>query len=119
MIAYVSEQGVDMDLSNSAGRTALHAAAVNGIEKVVDILIDECKVSPFVRWMQKRPIDYVPDNDNQVNRRIREKLRVYMDKLLIDASVSEELPPDNQTQIVRLLNCASRGNIQRMKSSKI
>ncbi|XP_071164693.1 CARD- and ANK-domain containing inflammasome adapter protein-like isoform X2 [Mytilus edulis] len=114
----LQEQGVDMDLSNSAGRTALHAAAVNGIEKVVDFLIDECKVSPFVRWMQKRPIDYVPDNDNQVNRRIREKLRVYMDKLLIDASVSEELPPDNQTQIVRLLNCASRGNIQRMKSFK-
>ncbi|CAG2202733.1 unnamed protein product [Mytilus edulis] len=112
----LQEQGVDMDLSNSAGRTALHAAAVNGIEKVVDFLIDECKVSPFVRWMQKRPIDYVPDNDNQVNQRIREKLRVYMDKLLIDASVSEELPPDNQTQIVRLLNCASRGNIQRMKS---
>ncbi|XP_052105062.1 serine/threonine-protein phosphatase 6 regulatory ankyrin repeat subunit B-like isoform X2 [Mytilus californianus] len=120
----LQQLGVDMDLSNSAGRTALHAAAVNGIEKVVDFLIEECKVSPFVRWMQKRPVDYVPDNGNKVNRRIREKLRDYMDRLLEAASMSElqnktkEAPPDKQTQIVRLLNCASRGNIQRMKSFK-
>lgn len=40
-------------------------------------------------YRQKRPIDYVPDNDNQVNQRIRVKLRAYMDKLLIDASISE------------------------------
>ncbi|CAG2252429.1 unnamed protein product [Mytilus edulis] len=118
-ITKLQQLGVDMDLSNSAGRTALHAAAVNGIEKVVDFLIVECKVSPFVRWMQKRPVDHVPDNGNKVvNRRIREKLRDYMNSLLEAASKSEELPPDEQTQIVRLLNCASRGNIQRMKSFK-
>ncbi|CAC5360680.1 unnamed protein product [Mytilus coruscus] len=114
----LQQLGVDMDLSNSAGRTALHAAAVNGIENVVDFLIDECKVSPFVRWMQKRPVDYVPDDGNKINRLIRQKLRDYMDRLLEAASKSGEAPPDKQTQIVRLLNCASRGNIQRMKSFK-
>ncbi|XP_076095446.1 uncharacterized protein LOC143066384 isoform X2 [Mytilus galloprovincialis] len=42
-----------------------------------------------------------------------------MDAILLkSASKSEELPPNRQTQIVRLLNCASRGNIQRMKNFK-
>ncbi|VDI29995.1 60kDa lysophospholipase [Mytilus galloprovincialis] len=111
------KEGVDMDLSNSAGRTALHAAAQNGIEKVVKFLIDECAVSPFVRWVQKRPIDYIPNNGNAVNNGIRTKLGKYMEDLL-NAELIPEEKPDKQTQIVRLLNCASRGNIKRMRAFK-
>ncbi|OPL33551.1 glutaminase mitochondrial kidney, partial [Mytilus galloprovincialis] len=103
-----------MDLSNSEGRTALHAAAVNGIESVYK-----------EQTRQKRPVDYVPDNGNKVNRHIRQKLRAYMDAILLKSASkpelqnkTEELPPNRQTQIVRLLNCASRGNIQRMKNFK-
>lgn len=39
-----------MNLSNSGGRTALHAAVENKSKHVVEYLIDVCAVSPFVRW---------------------------------------------------------------------
>lgn len=39
----------DMNLANSIGRTALHAAFENGRTNIVEYLIDICEVSPFVR----------------------------------------------------------------------
>ncbi|OPL33171.1 hypothetical protein AM593_09901, partial [Mytilus galloprovincialis] len=116
---------LDMNLSNSAGRTALHAAAENGIKVVVEFLINVCEVSPFVRWHQKQPIDCVPGNGNEVNQAIKERLRSYMNKQLTEErepelfqNKTEEEPHDEPTKIVRLLNCASRGNIQYMKLFK-
>jgi ankyrin repeat protein len=38
-----------MNLSNSMGQTALHAAAVNGMEDIVKYLLNDCEVSSFVR----------------------------------------------------------------------
>lgn len=43
-------KGTDMNLANSMGKTALHAAVENGLKEIVDYLIDKCRVSPFVRW---------------------------------------------------------------------
>lgn len=39
-----------MNLSDSDGRTALHAATEKKQAAVIEFLIDQCKVSPFVRW---------------------------------------------------------------------
>lgn len=44
------DKGTDMNLSDNDGRTALHAAVERNQEKVVEFLIDKCKVSPFQRW---------------------------------------------------------------------
>ena len=41
--------GTEMNLSNSMGRTALHAAAENGMEDIVKYLLNDCEVSSFVR----------------------------------------------------------------------
>ena len=38
-----------MNLSNSMGQTALHAAAENGMEDIVKYLLNDCEVSSFVR----------------------------------------------------------------------
>ena len=38
-----------MNLQDSSGQTALHAAAKNGTVNIVTYLLEECKVSPFVR----------------------------------------------------------------------
>lgn len=44
------ELGTDMNLANDSGQTAIHAAVESGMEDIVDYLIKECEVSPFVRW---------------------------------------------------------------------
>ncbi|XP_052103446.1 uncharacterized protein LOC127736920 [Mytilus californianus] len=115
----------DMNLPNSAGRTALHAAAENGMINIVNYLIDKCEVSPFVRWSNKRPIEILKVDENEVTQKIYEKLQSYMDNLK-EGKVAgknnspkpkEDLPPED-VQIVRLLNCASRGDIKRMRHFK-
>ncbi|CAG2202732.1 ANKRD50 [Mytilus edulis] len=117
--------GTDMNLPNSAGRTALHAAAENGMKHIVDYLIDKCEVSPFVRWSNKRPIEILKVDENEITQQISEKLQRYMDDLREDkvtgknnsSNPKEALPPED-VQIVRLLNCASRGDIKRMRQFK-
>ncbi|XP_071164690.1 serine/threonine-protein phosphatase 6 regulatory ankyrin repeat subunit B-like isoform X2 [Mytilus edulis] len=117
--------GTDMNLPNSAGRTALHAAAENGMKHIVDYLIDKCEVSPFVRWSDKRPIEILKVDENEITQQISERLQRYMDDLREDkvtgknnSSNPKEAPPKKDVQIVRLLNCASRGDIKRMRQFK-
>ncbi|VDI29999.1 glutaminase, partial [Mytilus galloprovincialis] len=117
--------GTDMNLPNSAGRTALHAAAENGMKHIVDYLIDKCEVSPFVRWSNKRPIEILKVDENEITQQISGKLQRYMDDLREDkvagknnSSNPKEAPPSEDVQIVRLLNCASRGDIKRMRQFK-
>ncbi|XP_063414936.1 putative ankyrin repeat protein RF_0381 [Mytilus trossulus] len=50
VIERLHDSGTDMNLSDPDGRTALHAAVERNQEKVIYFLIDECKVSPFIRW---------------------------------------------------------------------
>ncbi|CAG2193242.1 MIB [Mytilus edulis] len=51
------ELETDMNLANDSGQTAIHAAVESGMEDIVDYLIKECEVSPFVRWRGNRPLD--------------------------------------------------------------
>ncbi|XP_063430338.1 putative ankyrin repeat protein RF_0381 [Mytilus trossulus] len=101
--------GTDVNLPNSAGRTALHAAAENGMKHIVDFLIDTCEVSPFVRWSNKRPIEILKVDENEVTQQISEKLQRYMDDLREEKVAGKEALPTEDVQIVRLLNCASKG----------
>ncbi|CAC5360683.1 unnamed protein product [Mytilus coruscus] len=112
------EQGTDMNLSDSDGRTALHAAAEKSQELSINFLIDECKVSPFVRWRDQRPVQLIKDGPDKQN--IIEKLNKYMKQQLDPESVFHMTitHEDEDLKTVRLLNSASRGDISRLRAYK-
>ncbi|CAG2248788.1 GLS [Mytilus edulis] len=107
-----------MNLSDSDGRTALHAAVERKQDSVIDFLINKCKVSPFVRWRDKRPFQLI--KDGQDNQKLKEKLNKYMENQLNSESDLHKKTPDDDededVKIVRILNSASRGDIRLIKA---
>ncbi|XP_052105059.1 transient receptor potential cation channel subfamily A member 1 homolog [Mytilus californianus] len=107
----------DMNLSDSDGRTALHAATEKKQEAVINFLIDQCNVSPFVRWRDQRPVELI--KDGQDNQKLKDMLSKYMEQQLNpESTVTHNQSEDEDFKIVRILNSASRGDIRRMKAYK-
>lgn len=118
-IRRLNDKKTDMNLSNAMGQTALHAAVENGMEVIVDYLINICKVSPFVRWSGRRPVDIAQKGGQEQKGSIVKKLEDYMFSLLNNNTVEKvPTPSDVSVMTVHLLNSASRGDIQQMKRFK-
>ncbi|CAC5370839.1 unnamed protein product [Mytilus coruscus] len=119
-IKRLRELGTDMDLANYSGQTALHAAVEMGMEEIVDYLIKECEVSPFVRWRGKRPLDIVLAHGKHEKKKFVGKLQSYISDLLEFKAEEKvhKVKPSEEYMIVRLLSCASRGDIKQMKLFK-
>ncbi|XP_052080387.1 serine/threonine-protein phosphatase 6 regulatory ankyrin repeat subunit A-like isoform X2 [Mytilus californianus] len=125
-IKRLNQLGTDMNLADYSGQTALHAAVDNGMVHIVNYLIDTCNVSPFVRWRRdRRPIDVALAHGKEENLG---RIKSYMSSILKNgtdrAKYSEQyktkvviLPPED-VAIVRLLNYASRGDVEQMKGFK-
>ncbi|XP_076071558.1 uncharacterized protein LOC143042939 [Mytilus galloprovincialis] len=108
--------GMDMNLSDPEGRTALHAAVERNQENVAFFLIDECKVSPFVRWRGQRPADLI--KPQFCKQHIAQKLRDYMKQEYVVPEIRQEKYEDNDLKTVRIFNSALRGDIRQIKAYK-
>ncbi|XP_071164686.1 alpha-latrocrustotoxin-Lt1a-like [Mytilus edulis] len=109
--------GTDMNLSDLDGRTALHAATEKKQVAVIEFLIVQCNVSPFVRWRDQRPVELI--KVGQENQNLKDMLSTYMKQQLKPESMENHNESvDEDLEIVRILSSAARGDIRRMRAFK-